>query len=208
MWLGCCFRLLLLRRPLRKRTGYAGYARLLLPCLIAGMELNISGSTLHKSDTMPSSSTKELSIRPVRHDNKVKGKMKAKAKAHSERLSVIKQLNLAAKREWKRNRERGEWEQERTGFNPIKCRARIGVIIEMTMKYADPARPLPLKQSPQSPKQRQLQFLQEKFADARQIRKTWDNARNLHRYQNAALKLIAFIAEATANKSQRGWKVN
>lgn len=102
----------------------------------------------------------------------------------------------------------GEREQERTRFNPIKCRARIGVIIEMTMKYAGPARPLPLKQSSQSPKQRQLQLQHEKFADARQIRKTWDSARNLHRYQNATLKLIAFIAEATANKSQKSWQVN
>lgn len=93
------------------QTGYAGYARLLLPCLIAGKELNVSGSTLHKSDTMPSSSTRELNIRPVRRDNKVKGKVKAKAKAkvHSERLSVIKQLNLATKRERKRRRE---WERE------------------------------------------------------------------------------------------------
>lgn len=88
------------------QTGYAGYARLLLPCLIAGKELNVSGSTLHKSDTMPSSSTRELNIRPVRLDNKVKGKVKAKAKAHSERLSVIKQLNLATKRERKRKQER------------------------------------------------------------------------------------------------------
>lgn len=60
---------------------------------------------------MPSSSTRELNIRPVRRDNKVKGKVKAKAKAkaHSERLSVIKQLNLATKRERKR---RQEWERE------------------------------------------------------------------------------------------------
>lgn len=90
------------------QTGYAGYARLLLPCLIAGKELNVSGSTLHKSDTKPSSSTRKLNIRPVRLDNKVKGKVKAKAKAkaHSERLSVIKQLNLATKRERKRKQER------------------------------------------------------------------------------------------------------
>lgn len=58
---------------------------------------------------MPSSSTRELNIRPVRRDNKVKGKVKAKAKEHSERLSVIKQLNLATKRERKRRRE---WERE------------------------------------------------------------------------------------------------
>lgn len=75
--------------------------------------------------------------------------------------------------------------------NPIKCRARIGVIIEMTMKYAGAARPTKAQTKPTEPAKSSL--MRGKFAQTR----------NLHRYQNATLKLIAFIVEVTANKPKQ-----